>query len=427
MSQSAELILQRSVDVLQMFADTLGSLRRIALAHAPQFRSAGFTNLFQMFVAEFDEDYLDTLHEHLRKLRFRDGVLISARLGAAGRGTGYVLRHPHGRPGRRQRRSISSRDGYSYRIADGDDTGARALAELADLGINRVANLLARANDRLVGFISMLRYELGFYIGCLNLEERLAGEPTCLPTPEPVGRQMLSCHGLYDVCLRLTAPSQQMVGNDLNADDTSLILLTGANQGGKSTFLRAVGLAHLMMQCGMFVPAESMRATVCSGMFTHFRREEDPTMNRGKLEDELARMSGIADLVTSGGLVLFNESFAATNEREGSQLARQIIRGLIDRHVKVVLVTHLFDLAHSLYKAKLDNALFLRADRRPDAQRTFKLLPGEPLPTSYGQDLYQRIFEPPAQPIAPARRPLEILSAGNVSHEDAGSRTPRPR
>jgi len=125
--------------------------------------------------------------------------------------------------------------------------------------------------------------------------------------------------------------------------------------------------------------------------------------------------------------VLFNESFAATNEREGSQLARQIIRGLIDRHVKVVLVTHLFDLAHSLYKAKLDNALFLRADRRPDAQRTFKLLPGEPLPTSYGQDLYQRIFEPPAQPIAPARRPLEILSAGNVSHEDAGSRTPRPR
>jgi hypothetical protein len=65
----------------------------------------------------------------------------------------------------------------------------------------------------------------------------------------------------------------------------------------------------------------------------------------------------------------------------------------------------LFDLAHSLYKAKLDNALFLRADRRPDAQRTFKLLPGEPLPTSYGQDLYQGIFELPAQPIAPARRP----------------------
>ena len=59
------------------------------------------------------------------------------------------------------------------------------------------------------------------------------------------------------------------------ADDKGLFMITGANTGGKSTFLRSVGLAHLMMQAGMFVPAESFSSEVCDGVFTHYKREED--------------------------------------------------------------------------------------------------------------------------------------------------------
>jgi MutS domain V len=75
-------------------------------------------------------------------------------------------------------------------------------------------------------------------------------------------------------------------------------MITGANQGGKSTFLRSVGVAQLMMQCGMFVAAESLRASVVDGVFTHFKREEDATMERGKLDEELSRMSDIVDAIT---------------------------------------------------------------------------------------------------------------------------------
>ena len=182
------------------------------------------------------------------------------------------------------------------------------------------------------------------------------------------------------------------VGNDLEAGHARLIMVTGANQGGKSTFLRALGLAHLMMQCGMFAPAASMRATVRPGVFTHFPRNEDRTMNRGRLDDELARLSTIADRLTEGALLLLNESFATTDEREGSQIAREIIRALTERDVTVVFVTHLFDLAHGLYTRQRDDAVFLRADRLPDGRRTFRLRPGAPRPTGYGQDLYRRIF-----------------------------------
>ena len=70
------------------------------------------------------------------------------------------------------------------------------------------------------------------------------------------------------------------------------MVITGANQGGKSIFLRSIGVAQLMMQCGMFVPAEVFCASVCDGVSTHFKkREEDPTMTKGKLEEELSRMS----------------------------------------------------------------------------------------------------------------------------------------
>ncbi len=146
----------------------------------------------------------------------------------------------------------------------------------------------------------------------------------------------------------------------------------------------------------MFVPATSFTASVCGGVFTHFKREEDASMTRGKLDEELSRISEIADTITPGCLLLCNESFASTNEREGSEIARQVITAMIEARVKVVFVTHLFDLADSVYRQRLETALFLRAEREPDGRRTFHVVPGEPLPTSYGEDSYRRIFGLPS-------------------------------
>ena len=103
-------------------------------------------------------------------------------------------------------------------------------------------------------------------------------------------------------------------------------------------------------------------------------------------------MSGIAGQITAGCLLLCNESFASTNEREGSQIARQIVRALLESGIRVFFVTHLFDLAHGFYEEKRETGLFLRPERRDDGTRTFRLLEGEPLPTSYGPDLYRQIF-----------------------------------
>jgi DNA mismatch repair ATPase MutS len=395
-----EGVLYQSVELLQRFLDLLKRLRRITDAHGGHFKSEGFAKLFGMFAKELDDQYLRIFEDHLRRLEFRDGVLTSAELDKGNKGTRYIL-HPQRvsqswterLTGWINEQLSTDRSGYVYEIDDRDESGFTALAEIRNRGIGVVARALAQSTDHILDFFSMLRLELGFYVGCLNLHDRLAkkGEPTCFPTPLASGKAMLSARALYDPCLSLSM-EQRAVGNDLNADNKLLVMMAGASRGGKSTLLRAIGLAQLMMQCGMFVSAQSLHANVCNAVFTHFKREEDAGMRSGKLDEERSRMSSIVDNLSPNSIVLCNESFASTNEREGSEIARQIVRALLETGIKVFYVTHLFDLAQGFHRAKMQSALFLRAERLADGRRTFRLVESEPLPTSYAQDLYRRIF-----------------------------------
>lgn len=132
---------------------------------------------------------------------------------------------------------------------------------------------LLQSTDRILSFFNLLRTELAFYIGCLNLHEQLTkkGEPLSFPLPVIPNKHKHFFKGLYDVCLALRL-KQRVVCNDLNADNKNLVIVTGANQGGKSTFLRSIGLSQLMMQCGIFVPDESFYTNICDRLFTHYKR-----------------------------------------------------------------------------------------------------------------------------------------------------------
>jgi DNA mismatch repair ATPase MutS len=347
-----------------------------------------------MLGEELADDYFETIRRHLKQLRFQHGVLVSAQLGAGNKGVNYVLRKPNPPQGNWMQRMVTAGPrAYSFQLAPRDDNGARALSTLRDRGINLVANALAQSTDHILSFFNMLRTELAFYVGCLNLHGRLAaqGGPVCFPEPAAPDERRYSASGLYDVCLALRLGAG-VVGNEVEAGNKDLVIITGANQGGKSTLLRGIGLAQLMMQCGMFVPARTFHASVCERIFTHCKREEDVAMRSGKFDEELSRMSDIIDHVVPDSIVLFNESFAATNEREGSEVARQIVTALVEGRVKVFFVTHQYEFARGFHARNLPTVLFLRAERQADGARTFKITQGQPLQTSYGEDLYKRIF-----------------------------------
>jgi hypothetical protein len=402
--QNAASALHRSTDVLRLCMGPLRRLWRIAQNDGARFHSEGFKRFFAMIATELDDEYMNSVEEHIERLECADGVLMSAGIASDCKIDNFVLR----------KTAVVSRSwfervqdwaselmgkadpAYVYEVDERDETGFRILGDIRAQGIVHVALALTKSTDNILSFFKVLRLELGLYIACLNLHERLVqkGEPVCFPEPSPHGSSEFCCRGLYDACLSLSLDGRT-VSNDANTDGKSLVVITGANRGGKSTFLRSVGLAHLMMQCGMFVSAETFRASVREGIFTHFKREEDATMKSGKLDEELRRMSAIVEGITPDSLVLMNESFASTNEREGSEIAAQIVDALFKTKITVFYVTHLFALAERFYRARTPPALFLRAERLPDGQRTFRLLEGEPLPTGYGEDLYRRIFESP--------------------------------
>jgi hypothetical protein len=393
-SSSPGAILSSARGLLEISVDLLRNLRQIASEHAAEFESPGFGRFFAMLQQELADDYMTVVEHHLKSLKFRGGVLLSAELGPGNEGTNPVLRQPN--PDDRawlKRVLVQKLPTYSFSLHPRDDHGARALGDLREKGLNRVANAVAQSADHIESFFNALRQELAFYVGCLNLAGQLAqlGEPIAFPQPAPANERQHSFSGLYDVALALTM-KQKVVGNTIAAAGKGLVMITGANQGGKSTFLRSIGLAQVMMQCGMFVPAEAFSANVGCGLFTHYKREEDASMESGKFNEEMSRMSAIIDAISPNALILFNESFAATNEREGSEIARQIVSALLEKRIKVFFVTHLYELARGFYEQKTANTLFLRAERQPDGNRTFKLSEGEPLQTSYGEDLYQGIF-----------------------------------
>jgi DNA mismatch repair ATPase MutS len=390
---SPNSILLGAIEMLRLFVTILKQLRKIAEEEADKFTSDGFSAFFAMLRQQLEDEYFAAIANHLNELKLRGGVLISAGLGRANKGDDYVLLKAPEQQSWMRRIFQKQTDEYTFFIHPEDQTGAGALSDLKKRGINSVANTLAQSAQHILNFLTTLATELAFYLGCLNLNGQLAeiGEPICFPVPSPSSERKHSFKGLYDVCLALSM-KQKVVGNDLHADDKSLVIITGANQGGKSTFLRGIGLAQLMMQCGMFAPAESFGANVCDCVFTHYKRQEDINMESGKLDEELSRMSDIVDHITLNSLVLFNESFAATNEREGSEIARQIISVLLRKRIKVFFVTHLYEFANSFYRKETASAIFLRAERQADGARTFKLTEGEPLQTSYGEDLYNGIF-----------------------------------
>ncbi len=273
-SKYPSTILHRAIEVLQMFVGMLKKLRALADAHAGAFESEGFTTLFAMLQKELSDDYFARVQDHLKTLKFRDGVLISAELGQGNKGIKYLLRKHDKKQSWIERIFTERWSASTITIDERDESGARALSDLQDRGINLVANALAQSTDHILSFFTMLRTELAFYIGCMNLHEHLVQreEPVCFPLVEAPGERTYTVQGLYDVCLALTL-KQHIVGNDMHADGKDLVIITGANQGGKSTFLRSIGLAQLMMQCGMFVPARVVLCQCLREPFYAFQAE----------------------------------------------------------------------------------------------------------------------------------------------------------
>ncbi|HMQ33296.1 MAG TPA: hypothetical protein PKD53_21365 [Chloroflexaceae bacterium] len=188
------------------------------------------------------------------------------------------------------------------------------------------------------------------------------GLPLCRPTIAPLEERVCEVEALYNLQLALHLAGQQPgdLADRVVASDSILgprgriVILTGPNQGGKTTYLQAIGQAHVLAQAGLRVPGRQARLSPADAIFTHFPVEERLERGTGRFGDEARRMRAIFEGVTRHSLVLLNETFATTSAGESLYIARDVVRLLRRLGARAVYTTHLHELAGDLDRLNAD-------------------------------------------------------------------------
>ena len=136
----------------------------------------------------------------------------------------------------------------------------------------------------------------------------------------------------------------RIVPNDVSANpDTPILLLTGPNSGGKSVYLRSVGIAAVLFQLGLPIPAREAKMPLFHRFFCHFPTED--TADDSRLVEECRAMREILDELDADSLLLMDESFSGTASAEGAVIAGEVLKTIRDRRAVTVFSTHLHELA----------------------------------------------------------------------------------
>ena len=406
------------IHILRLFVHSLSKIKQLLREEMPTLKSNGFRSLYERLCEEYSDEKEAALHKVLEDIYFytndvqpdahsnmeaRPYIVLGCTLTEGLKCSDFVVEEVASKVRKfidpnsvtqKLQRYMSLQQPSIISLKKDPNIQGQAVDlefEVVQYVVSACMPFVANLED----FFDQMHFQIGFYKAGIILQKHFKRFRLRFCYPSVCEQESMRFVGLKEFVMALEQKIAP-IGNTCDISDAMLMVVTGANQGGKSTFLRSVGIAQIMMQCGLPVTADKYESGIFPCFFTHFTRREDSTMNSGRLDEELRRMSQIVDNIGERSMVLLNESFATTTEKEGSIIAYDIIKALTEANVKVLTVTHLLSFAQRMYQEMKENddanIEFLSAERSEDGKRTFRMIVHEPELTSFGIDLYNSII-----------------------------------
>ena len=257
-----------------------------------------------------------------------------------------------------------------------------------------------------------LRPALIFYLGAVRFIRRFQtlGLPMCRPQIAAAEERICEVKDSYNVHLLLKHMDAEetketaIVRNDLHlGPDGHILILTGPNSGGKTTYMQGAGVIHILAQLGCYVPGEQAIISPLDHLFTHFPIEEKAELDTGRLGEEAMRLGKIFERVTRHSLVLLNETLSSTSFSESLYLAQDLIRILRRVGARAIFATHLHELANKVDElnesvpgaSKIVSIVSSPVESEEQAnedgvKRTYRLEVRPPLGQSYAREIAAR-------------------------------------
>ena len=254
-------------------------------------------------------------------------------------------------------------------------------------------DILSAYADVAIINISGLIPEFVYYIRMAEFIEKYSekGYSFCLPTES----DKTTVKDFYNLrlAINMDEPSE-IVKNDINFDDTDRIyILTGANRGGKTTLTQGTGLLFLMAQGGVYTPAGRFEYKPVDAIYTHFPADEDKTTDLGRLGEECKRFKEIYDDSTTDSLILLNETYSTTSFEEGYYIAKDSVKALLRKGVRMIYNTHMHKLGQDIAdinSADIQARAVSMIMRTEENRRSFKVELAPPEGISFASDIAKK-------------------------------------
>ncbi len=405
--------LNDNISQMEAFVDCMEKCHKFVLEYSEKIKSAGIKAVLEEIESNYNSLNFKKLVSEIGELKSAlsndiKSVTFGVNLDNLMRPTEIMLLSVDKEPIRKQtlferlfkkdKNAEPLSDIYVRKYKDGQvaEIDKKLFEELDALGSDYVRRANAAINRCYVectGFLVKLSPQIDFYVGAKGLCERAAkiGLPVCRPRIAPKEKRVFVCHEMYDpvlsnktVTLILRGDeAKPILTNDCKMDENARIfLITGTNNGGKTTYIRSAAVNRILAQAGLYVCASEAEISPCSSVFAHYPIEEKVGIDTSRFTEECRELKRIVEAADKYSLVLLNESLSSTNPYDSLIIAEELLKIFADIGCSLLYTTHILEMteipdkinAHDP-KSRLGT---LTAECDESGIPTYKITPGKP-------------------------------------------------